>query len=135
MGCMMCVWYRFDDCDANRDGFLNRDELNKWLQQIVATDKGFIGVGEPDYVDFCKRLKCNVKHRLDFSKLKNHYVPDILYDGIVVRGITKNLLTKKLTTDVKEFLQNNVPIRSVELDKNGIRIVSSKKITMKVSYI
>ncbi|ETO07708.1 Kinesin motor domain containing protein, partial [Reticulomyxa filosa] len=103
------VWKMlFDDCDKNGDECLNRDELNQWMEHIVATDKG-----------------------IDFNKLKQYYIPDIEYDGIVVRGIAKSLLTKKLTADVQEFLGDDIPIKNVVFDKNGIRINASRKITMK----
>ncbi|ETO04986.1 kinesin [Reticulomyxa filosa] len=109
------VWKMlFDDCDKNGDECLNRDELNQWMEHIVATDKGVLQ----------KKLNCDSKQGIDFNKLKQYYIPDIEYDGI-------SLLTKKLTADVQEFLGDDIPIKNVVFDKNGIRINASRKITMK----
>ncbi|ETO08733.1 hypothetical protein RFI_28654, partial [Reticulomyxa filosa] len=65
------VWKMlFDNCDKNGDERLNRDELNQWMEHIVATDKGFVGISESDYVGFCKKLNCDSKQGIDFNKLK-----------------------------------------------------------------
>eukprot|EP01083_Nonionella_stella_P069573 185511_1 len=101
------VWkLLFNECDANKDGFLNKTEFDEWSKQVLQS-KDFKGFGQDEYDTLCADNQLSAQYGVSWEVVRDIFATEDDEEGsndknvAEILGIPKKKMNEQLINDLK----------------------------------